>query len=75
MIDSIRENRGDGKPFLAYLAFTAPHDPMHVPRTVAQQYRGRYDDDTRYLKRSAQRLHGGWVWFPIAPRHRDVTEW
>jgi arylsulfatase len=31
LIDSIRENRGSGKPFLSYLAFTAPHDPMHVP--------------------------------------------
>ena len=31
LMDSIRENRDDGKPFLAYLAFTAPHDPLHVP--------------------------------------------
>ena len=31
LIESIRKNQGDGKPFLAYLAFTTPHDPLHVP--------------------------------------------
>jgi hypothetical protein len=25
LMDSIRENRGDGRPFLAYLALTSPH--------------------------------------------------
>lgn len=43
LIDSIRENQGDGKPFLAYLAFTSPHDPMHVPEPWLSKYRGQYD--------------------------------
>lgn len=30
LIDSIRTDRDDGKPFFAYLAYTAPHDPLHV---------------------------------------------
>jgi len=50
LIDSIRENRGDGKPFLAYLAFTAPHDPMHVPEPWLSKYRGKYDDGYEVLK-------------------------
>ena len=41
LIDSIRENRGDGQPFFAYLAFTSPHDPMHVPEPWLSRYRGR----------------------------------
>jgi len=50
LIESIRENRGDGKPFFAYLAFTAPHDPMHVPEPWLSKYRGRYDDGYEVLK-------------------------
>ncbi len=50
LMDAIRENRGDGKPFLAYLAFTAPHDPMHVPEPWLSMYRGRYDDGYEALR-------------------------
>ncbi len=50
VIESIRENRDDGKPFLAYLAFTAPHDPMHVPEPWLSQYRGKYNDGYEVLK-------------------------
>lgn len=50
LIESIRENRGDGKPFLAYLAFTTPHDPMHVPEPWLSKYRGNYDDGYEALK-------------------------
>jgi len=51
LIDSIRENRGDGKPFLAYLAFTAPHDPMHAPEPWLSKYRGKYDEGYEVLKK------------------------
>jgi arylsulfatase len=50
LMDSIRENRGDGKPFLAYLAFQAVHDPVHVPEPWLSKYRGRYDDGYGALK-------------------------
>jgi len=50
LIDSIRSNRNDGRPFLAYLAFTAPHDPLHVPEPWASQYRGNYDEGYEKLK-------------------------
>ena len=50
LIDAIRQNKGDGKPFLAYLAFTAPHDPMHVPEPWLSKYRGRYDEGYEALK-------------------------
>lgn len=33
----------DDRPFLAYLAFTAPHDPLQVPPGWLERYRGRYD--------------------------------
>jgi arylsulfatase len=50
LIDSIRENRGDDQPFLAYLAFTAPHDPLHVPEPWLSKYRGQYDDGYEALR-------------------------
>jgi arylsulfatase len=37
------DNRDAGKPFFAYLSFTAPHDPLHVPDEWLDKYRGRYD--------------------------------
>lgn len=30
-------------PFFAYLSFTAPHNPLHVPRPYIEKYRGRFD--------------------------------
>jgi len=50
LIDSIRENRGDGKPFLAYYAPTAAHDPIHVPEPWLSKYRSMYDDGYEALK-------------------------
>lgn len=43
IIDYIDETRGDGsKPFFAYLAFTAPHWPLHAPDEDIQKYEDRY---------------------------------
>jgi len=50
LVDSIRENRDDGRPFFAYLAYTSPHDPMHVPEPWLSMYRGKYDDGYEVLK-------------------------
>jgi len=56
LIDAIRENRGDGKPFLAYFAPTAAHDPIHVPEPWLSKYRGQFDDGYEVLK--AKRIAG-----------------
>ena len=50
LIDSIRKDQDNDKPFFAYLAFTAPHDPMHVPEPWQSMYRGAYDDGYEVLK-------------------------
>ncbi|MBW1898157.1 MAG: arylsulfatase [Deltaproteobacteria bacterium] len=42
IIDYIK-TRDKGKPFFGYLAFTASHDPVHVPDAWIDKYRGRYD--------------------------------
>jgi arylsulfatase len=43
IIDNIEEHRGDGKPFFAYLALQAPHDPFQPPEEWRDRYAGRYD--------------------------------
>ena len=32
------------RPFFAYLAFTAPHDPLQVDTAYSKKYKGRYDE-------------------------------
>lgn len=44
MIQFIDESRKDSKPFFAYMAFTAPHGPLHVPDDWLRRYKNRYDE-------------------------------
>ena len=39
----IESNRGDKKPFFAYLAYTAPHFPLQAPKKTIKKYHGKYD--------------------------------
>jgi arylsulfatase A-like enzyme len=43
MIGFIDAHRGDGKPFFAYVAHQAPHDPYHLPKDWRNRYVGKYD--------------------------------
>lgn len=43
LISYIDSNRGDGKPFFGYLAFTAPHWPLQARDHYIRKYEGRYD--------------------------------
>jgi arylsulfatase A-like enzyme len=39
----VLDDREPNQPFFAYLAYTAPHDPLHVPDDWIDKYKGRYD--------------------------------
>ena len=43
MINFIEADRRDGKPFFAYVAHQAPHDPYHLPRDWRNRHVGQYD--------------------------------
>jgi arylsulfatase len=43
LIGYIDANRGDGKPFFAYVSHQAPHDPFHLPRDWRARHVGEYD--------------------------------
>lgn len=56
----------DDRPFFAYLAFTAPHDPLHVPDDRLARYAGAYEMgyDVLALRRVARMKRLG-----IVPDH------
>lgn len=45
------DGRNDPRPFFAYLAFTAPHDPLQAPAEDIARYKGKYDDGYEVLRR------------------------
>ncbi len=44
VLDWMDKNAGDGRPFFAYLAYTAPHDPLHAPEEYIARYEGKYSE-------------------------------
>ncbi|MDH3999089.1 MAG: sulfatase-like hydrolase/transferase, partial [Desulfuromonadales bacterium] len=44
------DEQKDDKPFFAYLSFTAPHDPLHVPDEWLDLYNGQYNDGYNVLR-------------------------
>ena len=41
-IDYLEQYKGEQKPFLLYLAYTAPHYPLHASEEDVARYRGKY---------------------------------
>ncbi|MDO9562152.1 MAG: arylsulfatase [Bradyrhizobium sp.] len=79
IIDNIEENRGNGKPFFAYVALQAPHDPFQLPAEWLDKYKGRYDqgyDVTRATRLERMKKLG--IVDPKAasfPRLANVPAW
>lgn len=44
MLRYLSEDRDAGRPFFAYLAFTAPHWPLQAPDDAIERQRGLYDE-------------------------------
>jgi arylsulfatase len=50
LLQFMEQNKEDGKPFFAYLSFTAPHDPLHAPKEYIEKYKGKYDEGWDVLR-------------------------
>jgi arylsulfatase len=50
LIEYIDANRGDGRPFFAWLAYTAPHLPIQVPDDWRDRYSGAYDEGYQVIR-------------------------
>jgi arylsulfatase A-like enzyme len=61
MIEFIDANRADGKPFFAYVAHQAPHDPYHLPKEWRRRHVGEYDKgwDTVRRERLSRQIEMG----------------
>lgn len=80
LIQYLDETRGDGKtPFFAYLAFTAPHWPLHAPEEDIAKYAGRYDKgyDALRASRHARMVQLGLAdpAQPVYPGHAHWPRW
>ncbi|EJB8383520.1 arylsulfatase [Pseudomonas aeruginosa] len=51
LLGYLERDRQPGKPFFAYLAFTAPHWPLQAPDEYLDRYRGNYADGYEALRR------------------------
>ena len=62
----------DDKPFFAYLAFTAPHDPLHVPDEWLNRNEGQYESgyNTLRTKRLARMKELG-----VVPNEAELGPW
>jgi len=72
MIQYIDEDRGEHKPFFAYLAYTAPHWPLQAPDASIARFRGRYDEgyEQIYLRRFQRLEDLGFL--PAAAKPMDL---
>ncbi len=52
MMEYIEEDRQDGKPFFAWLAYTAPHFPIQAPKESIESFNGWYDEGYEVLYRN-----------------------
>jgi len=64
-----------GRPFLLYLAFTAPHFPLHARQEDVARYRDRFRAGWDVLRRQRYQrmLEMGLVTGALAPREPDVV--
>ena len=63
MLGYIDQDRADGKPFFAYMAYTAPHWPLQAPKESIARFKGKYDAgyEALYAKRFARQKQLGLV--------------
>lgn len=51
LLDYLKSGEKSGKPFFGYLAFTAPHWPLHAPDADIAKYEGRYKEGYDKLRK------------------------
>ena len=51
LLDYLKSGEQSGKPFFGYLAFTAPHWPLHAPDADIAKYEGRYKEGYDKLRK------------------------
>ena len=50
LLEWLEKDKEDDKPFFAYVAYTAPHDPLHAPKEYIDKYKDTYDQGFDMLR-------------------------
>lgn len=79
LIEFIDSQRGDGRPFFAFAAYTSPHWPLQVPGEYLDVYRGQYDQGYDVLREQRfESLKKAGI-IPesssLPPRNEAITPW
>ncbi|WP_269522578.1 arylsulfatase [Coraliomargarita parva] len=77
-IDWLEEYQGEDKPFLLYMAYTAPHWPLHAPEQDIDKYRGRYDAGYQVIRqeRYDRMVQKGLIDPETAPLNpQEIKDW
>jgi len=79
LIDFIATDKDNGKPFFAYVAYTAPHWPLQAPEDYLDLYQGYYDEgyDALREQRFNSLKEAGIIPLDskLPPRNEDITPW
>ena len=73
------EAKAEEKPFLLYLAYNAPHYPLHVKETDFRKYEGRYDAGWDRIRKQRYQKQQQLGILPkeikLSPRPEEVSAW
>ncbi|MHC5003162.1 MAG: arylsulfatase [Planctomycetota bacterium] len=79
LIEFIGQAREQGRPFLAFAAYTSPHWPLQVPDEYLDRYAGRYDQGyDRLREQRFESLKAAGIIPPdssLPPRNPAITPW
>ncbi len=71
--------RQDSDPFFLYIAYNAPHYPLHAPKMDVEKYKGVYDKGWDWIrqKRYQKQLNSGLfpIKYQLSPRAPHVPAW
>ncbi|MFT6438213.1 MAG: arylsulfatase, partial [Candidatus Azotimanducaceae bacterium] len=72
LLSWMERDKNSGQPFFAYLAYTAPHNPLHAPVEYIKRYSGRYDAGYEVLRKArfaALKAQG------LIPQNQEMAPW
>lgn len=78
-LEEATKEKGEKKPFLLYVAYNAPHYPLHAPEKDVKKYDGRYDAGWDVLRKERHRRQISSGLFSkqvkLSPRSDHVPAW
>lgn len=79
LLEYLKNGESSGKPFFGYLAYTAPHWPLHAPEADIAKYEGRYKEGYDKLRKERlQRMKKLGIIpadTPVYEGHPDWPKW